>query len=52
MIVVGVEVVINVVVVVVVRARTRLAHLQSELPARGFRGHRSSCETRATGAAP
>jgi hypothetical protein len=37
-------VVINVVVAVVVRARTRIAHLQSERPARLFRGHRSSCE--------
>jgi hypothetical protein len=48
-VVVGVEVSVG--VVVVVRARTRIAHLQSERPARWFRGHRWSCEARATGAA-
>jgi hypothetical protein len=31
-------------VVVVVRARTRIAHIQSERPARWFRGHRWSYE--------
>jgi hypothetical protein len=31
-------------VVVVVRTRTRIAHLQSERPARRFRGLRWSCE--------
>jgi hypothetical protein len=33
-----------VVAVVVVRVRTRIAHLQSERPARWFRGHRWSYE--------
>jgi hypothetical protein len=40
----GIIVVISVVVAVVVRARPRIAHLQSECPARWFRGHRSSYE--------
>jgi energy-converting hydrogenase Eha subunit A len=42
MIVVGVDVSVG--VVVVVRARTRIAQLQSERPARWFRGHRWSYE--------
>jgi hypothetical protein len=42
LIVVGVEVGVG--VIVVVRVRTRIAHLQSESPARCFRGHRWSYE--------
>jgi hypothetical protein len=44
MTVVGVEVVIHIVVVVVVCARTRIAHLQTERPSQWFRGHRWSYE--------
>jgi hypothetical protein len=41
-VVVGVDVSVG--VVAVVRARTRIAHLQSKRPARWFRGHRWSYE--------